>query len=81
MVPSPEGTGRLGAARRPERRLIPRSLRKQLTLQVWYRGGPEGSFIVSARGKTWRFVWDQNVGDVLKFIADGYPYENPNRAR
>jgi hypothetical protein len=41
---------------------------KPLSIEVRYRGGPEGDFTVTSRGRSWRFPGHYQMIDVIQFI-------------
>lgn len=41
---------------------------KPLGIEIRYRGGPEASFDVRFRGRTWRFPGHMQMIDVMQFI-------------
>lgn len=51
--------------------LSPRDPRKRLSLVVSYKGGPEGWWLVEARGQHWLFPLCTPIGEALQKLSRG----------
>jgi hypothetical protein len=68
LVGTPVPLSRVGAERPPFRLMPSRDCRRPLDLQIRYRGGPEGLWVIQARGWHWRFSGGLCVADVMNWI-------------
>lgn len=71
MSPPPAGDSPRSEAKRSTKALRRRSMYKPLTITVRYVAGPQCSWLITYRGKVWRFAGYLELHDVLSSLSSG----------